>query len=64
MNYILSNPQREEIKKADLVISLIPAHMHLSVAKECVQQKKHLVTASYITKEMQDLQGDCCFLYF
>jgi saccharopine dehydrogenase (NADP+, L-glutamate forming) len=48
----------EEIKKADLVISLLPAHMHLEVAKECVLQKKHLVTASYITKEMQELHVD------
>jgi saccharopine dehydrogenase-like NADP-dependent oxidoreductase len=48
----------EEIKNVDLVVSLLPAHMHLSVAKECVQQKKHLVTASYITKEMQDLHVD------
>jgi saccharopine dehydrogenase-like NADP-dependent oxidoreductase len=48
----------EEINKADLVVSLLPAHMHLPVAKECVLQKKHLVTASYITKEMQELHID------
>jgi saccharopine dehydrogenase-like NADP-dependent oxidoreductase len=49
------NQRREEISKADLVVSLLPAHMHLPVAKECVLQKKHLVTASYVTKEMQEL---------
>jgi saccharopine dehydrogenase-like NADP-dependent oxidoreductase len=50
--------RRDEISKADLVVSMLPAHMHLPVAKECVVQKKHLVTASYITKEMQDLHVD------
>src|SRR5258708_5215428 len=36
-----------EIAKVDLVISMLPATMHLPVAKECLKQKKHLVTASY-----------------
>jgi len=47
--------RKKEIASADLVISLLPPHLHLDVAIECVKQKKHLVTASYITKEMQDL---------
>lgn len=48
----------KEIWKSDLVISMLPAHMHLPVAKECVRLKKHLVTASYVSKEMQDLDLD------
>ena len=47
--------RKEEIGKADLVISMLPANMHLPVAHECVAQKKHLATASYISKEMQQL---------
>ncbi|MEO8085784.1 MAG: saccharopine dehydrogenase C-terminal domain-containing protein [Bacteroidota bacterium] len=47
--------RREEISKADLVISMLPAHMHMAVAQECVNQKKHLATASYVSKEMQQL---------
>lgn len=43
------------IGKADLVLSMLPAHMHISVARECVRLKKHLVTASYVTGEMQEL---------
>ncbi len=50
--------RKEEIAKADIVISMLPAHMHLAVAQECVAQKKHLATASYITKEMQHLHVD------
>lgn len=47
-----------EIAKVDLVISMLPATMHLSVAKECLKQKKHLVTASYVSKQMKDLDTD------
>ncbi|MBP6334672.1 MAG: saccharopine dehydrogenase NADP-binding domain-containing protein [Bacteroidia bacterium] len=48
----------EEIAKADLVLSMLPAHMHISVAKECVRLKKHLVTASYVSQEMSDLDAE------
>ncbi len=44
-----------EISNADLVISMLPAHMHVNVAKQCIALKKHMVTASYISKEMQEL---------
>ncbi|MDC1222300.1 saccharopine dehydrogenase NADP-binding domain-containing protein [Salibacteraceae bacterium] len=44
-----------EISNADLVISMLPAHMHVDVAKQCIALKKHMVTASYISKEMQEL---------
>lgn len=43
------------ISQADIVISLLPAHMHLPVAIECVKQKKNLVTASYVSSEMLEL---------
>lgn len=42
----------EEIKAANLVISLLPAHMHVPVAEACVRFGKHLVTASYVSPEM------------
>ncbi len=38
-----------------LVISLLPPHMHLEVAKICLLNKKHLITASYLTDEMKAL---------
>ncbi|NCG28881.1 MAG: saccharopine dehydrogenase [Bacteroidetes bacterium] len=48
----------EEISKADLVISMLPANLHVEVARECIGLKKHMVTASYVSKEMQDLNED------
>lgn len=47
----------EEIRRADLVISMLPAFMHLNVAMDCVRLKKHLATASYVSKEMKELDG-------
>ncbi|GAB5539318.1 MAG: saccharopine dehydrogenase C-terminal domain-containing protein [Salibacteraceae bacterium] len=44
-----------EISKADIVVSMLPAHMHVDVAKECIGLKKHMITASYISPEMEAL---------
>ena len=44
-----------EINNADVVISMLPAHLHLPVAKECVDLGKSLFTASYVSKEIQEL---------
>ena len=49
--------RREEISKADIVISMLPAHLHIEVAKDCILFKKHMVTASYISDAMQGLDS-------
>jgi saccharopine dehydrogenase-like NADP-dependent oxidoreductase len=43
----------EEVSKVDLVISMLPAKFHLTVAKACLKLSKHLVTASYVNEEMR-----------
>lgn len=43
------------IAEADLVISMLPADMHVPVAVDCVALRKHLVTASYVSEGMQQL---------
>lgn len=47
--------RRIEIEKADLVISMLPARFHPEVAVDCVDLKKNLITPSYISKEMKEL---------
>jgi saccharopine dehydrogenase-like NADP-dependent oxidoreductase len=47
--------RKTEIQKADIVISMLPAYMHIEVAKDCIAFKKHMVTASYISDAMQEL---------
>lgn len=50
--------RQTEIQKADLVISMLPAHMHIDVAKDCITYKKNMVTASYISDAMQALDEE------
>ena len=42
----------------DVVVSMLPAFMHLPVAERCVRFGRHLVTASYISPEMQALDAE------
>jgi saccharopine dehydrogenase-like NADP-dependent oxidoreductase len=51
------NQRQLEISKCDIVISMLPAHLHIEVAKDCITFKKHLVTASYISDAMQQLDS-------
>lgn len=46
---------RDEISKADLVISMLPARFHPRVAIVCVDLGKHMVTASYNSPEVNEL---------
>ncbi|CAC9973909.1 saccharopine dehydrogenase [Flavobacterium panici] len=50
--------RRAAIEKASIVISMLPAHLHIEIAKDCLQFKKHLVTASYISDAMQALDEE------
>ncbi len=45
------------ISNTDIVISMLPARFHIKVAEDCLQHKKHLVTASYVSKELLALDA-------
>ena len=45
----------KEIKGSDIVISMLPASLHFTVAKDCIKFKKNLVTASYVSNEIAAL---------
>ena len=47
--------REKEISNSDIVISMLPASLHIIVAKDCVKLYKNLVTASYVSKEILDL---------
>ena len=49
---------RKAIAASDLVISLLPAQLHPTVAKICLAEKKHLLTASYVSDEMKALDTE------
>jgi saccharopine dehydrogenase-like NADP-dependent oxidoreductase len=53
---VFNDVQRKEaVENSDLVISMLPARYHVEVAKDCIEFGKHMVTASYVSKEMQAL---------
>jgi len=56
---VFDAPERSKaIQSADLVISMLPARFHIEAAKDCIRYKKHMVTASYVSDEMQALDED------
>ncbi|MBD0823633.1 saccharopine dehydrogenase family protein [Aestuariibaculum marinum] len=50
--------RKQAIQKADIVISMLPARFHIEVAKDCIAYNKNMVTASYISPEMQALDEE------
>ena len=52
------NEREKAIQKADIVVSMLPARLHLNVAKGCLKFNKNMVTASYISNEMKALNAE------
>ncbi len=50
--------RRPEVKKADLVVSMLPARFHIDVAKDCIELNTNLITPSYVSPEMKNLNED------
>lgn len=48
---------RQLIEQADLVVSLLPYIHHVTVAQEGIAQKKPIVTTSYVSPAMQELDA-------
>lgn len=55
---VFKQEQRTEaISAATIVVSMLPARFHIEVARDCLKQGKSMVTASYISEEMQALDA-------
>ncbi|EED24367.1 saccharopine dehydrogenase Lys9, putative [Talaromyces stipitatus ATCC 10500] len=48
----------KELEKVDLVISLIPYTYHAQVIKAAIRTKKNVVTTSYVSPTMKELEED------
>lgn len=46
------------IQRAHVVISMMPPALHFLVAKDCVEYRKHLLTASYLEDKMKSLKDE------
>lgn len=56
---IFNETQRNKlIKGTDIVISLLPAKLHILVAKTCLKYAKSLVTPSYESDEIKQLENE------
>lgn len=47
--------RKKAIQNATIVISMLPARFHVEVAKDCLAFGKNMVTASYVSEDMQKL---------
>lgn len=57
----------QAVSAGDVVVSMLPATMHLQVAELCLARNAHFVSSSYISPEMQALDAkakaaDLCFV--
>jgi saccharopine dehydrogenase (NADP+, L-glutamate forming) len=48
-----------EVAKYDVTISLIPYTFHTKVIEACIKAKKHVVTSSYVSPAIQELDAKC-----
>jgi saccharopine dehydrogenase-like NADP-dependent oxidoreductase len=49
--------RKKNIKRSDIVISLLPPALHYVVAQDCVELKKDLLTASYVDDQIKNLKS-------
>lgn len=47
--------RKKAIQENDIVVSMLPASLHIKVAHDCLAFEKHLVTASYVSEELKTL---------
>ena len=56
---INNEKQREKlIQRAHVVVSMMPPALHYLVARDCVEFRKHLLTASYLDEKMKSLKDE------
>tara|TARA_R110002033_G_scaffold58464_5_gene108105 strand:- start:54154 stop:55527 length:1374 start_codon:yes stop_codon:yes gene_type:complete len=56
---IFNTQERQNaVKNAAIVVSMLPAHLHINIAKDCILFEKHLVTASYVSEEIKLLDQE------
>lgn len=46
------------VKRADIVLSLMPPNLHILLAQDCLKYGKNLITSSYISEEMKMMDED------
>ena len=56
---IFDKPKRKKlVQLADIVVSMLPARLHLEMANDCLRYSKNLITASYISEELKKMDKE------
>ncbi|MES2849854.1 MAG: saccharopine dehydrogenase C-terminal domain-containing protein [Bacteroidota bacterium] len=56
---VTNEKQRSKlIERAHVVISMMPPSLHFLIAKDCVEYRKHLLTASYLDNKIKSLEAE------
>lgn len=58
LNAMDASERKPYLQEADLIVSMLPAHLHIHIAKDCLQMGKHLATASYVSDELKQLDPE------
>ncbi|WP_420401062.1 saccharopine dehydrogenase family protein [Flagellimonas sp.] len=58
LDILNDDARKKAIEVSSLVISMLPPRMHIKIAQDCILYKKHLVTASYVSKEIEALDAE------
>lgn len=48
----------QEVKKATIVVSMLPPALHANLAEICLEERKHLLTASYLSETMKSMDQE------
>lgn len=55
---ITSRSERQAlVKDADIVLSLMPPHLHVLLAADCLEFGKNLITSSYLSPEIREMDA-------
>ena len=46
---------KDSIKSGDVLVSMLPATMHMQVAEICLEHDAHFVSSSYVSSDMESL---------
>ncbi len=59
IKFDINDPQtrKMEISQADIVVSMLPGSFHALVAEECLRQRKHMLSPSYVTDELRSMDA-------
>ncbi len=58
LDILNSDARQDAVSKADIVVSMLPARFHITIASDCLLLKKNLVTASYVSDEMRAMHDE------